>query len=131
MLPYTQPPATPLITLAMLHKGIEKISNSTVAGHDSISIEHFKRAHPALLIIMNKICNISLLLGTVPRDFSLEIISPIPKIKGTKLNASPEDFRGISVNPIASKIFEHCVLPFFTNVKTSDQQIWFKKELYV
>ena len=41
-----------------------------------------------------------------------------------------EDFRGISVSPVLSKIFEHCLLDlhatFFT---TSDNQFGFKKGL--
>ena len=50
----------------------------------------------------------------VPDDFGNTYTVPIPK---SKLNfgkaLSIDDFRGISISPIISKIFEHCVLDRF------------------
>ena len=63
----------------------------------------------------------------MPQDFCLGIVTPIPKFKGHKKNVTADDFRGISVNPIASKIFEHCLIPFLGNLKTSKRQFGFKK----
>jgi len=43
-----------------------------------------------------------------------------------------DDFRGISISPVVSKVFEHCILEryekFFT---TSDNQFGFKKRVDV
>lgn len=115
------------ITVDLIDTAIQKIANNTASSHDNIAIEHFKFAHPSLIIILAKLFNICLALGVVPSDFCLGIITPIPKFKGHKKNVTADDFRGISVNPIASKIFEYCLLSFLDNLKTSDRQFGFKK----
>ena len=118
---------SPTITVDMVDKAINKISNSTASSHDSISIEHFKFAHPCIVVILAKLFSIFLDVGVVPTDFCLGITTPIPKYKGIKKNVCSDDFRGITVNPIVSKIFEHCLVPFFDNLSTSVRQFGFKK----
>ena len=66
-------------------------------------------------------------IGIVPLDFCLGITTPIPKYKGCLKNVSTENFRGITLNPTVSKIFEHCLLPFFESISTSERQFGFKK----
>ena len=38
-----------------------------------------------------------------------------------------DDFRGITVNVMASKIFEYSICSYFDSLKTSDRQFGFKK----
>ena len=66
-------------------------------------------------------------MGIVPDDLCYGIVTPIPKFKGNKKNVSADDFRGITVNPISSKIFEHCLLTFLDDVTTCNRQFGFKK----
>jgi len=41
-----------------------------------------------------------------------------------------QDFRGISISSVLSKIFEHCILNRFANYLTSsDKQFGFKKKM--
>jgi len=51
---------------------------------------------------------------------------PIPKYNGRKKSLTVDDFRGISISPVLSKLFELCVLDsdYFD---TSDYQFGFKK----
>jgi len=59
------------------------------------------------------------------------VIVPIPKIKDTRVKSmSCNDFRGIAISPIISKVFEHCVLDRFpTYFNSCDAQFGFKKGL--
>ena len=115
------------ISIDLVEEAINKISSNTAAGHDNISIEHFKWAHPSIIYILKSIFNVFLSIGKVPRDFGLGVVTPIPKFKGFKKYVSPDDFRGITINVIASKIFEHCLLSFLGNLSSSERQFGFKK----
>jgi hypothetical protein len=110
-------------------QAIAKIANGTTAGHDSICVEHFKLAHPCIPPIFTTILNIFISLGVLPNDFGFGIVPPIPKFKGNKRNFSSENFRSITLNVMASKIFEYCVLPSFQNLASSPRQYGFKKGL--
>jgi len=121
--------STPFSIIANIDKAISSISNNTAAGADNISIEHFKLAHPSVILILKNLFNIFLSLGEVPGDFGVGIVTPIPKFKGHKINVKADDFRGITLNSVVSKIFEHCILPFFSNLSTSNRQFGFEKGL--
>jgi len=50
----------------------------------------------------------------VPAGLRHSYTVPIPKIKDTRVKSmSCNDFRGIAISPIISKVFEHCVLDRF------------------
>ena len=91
----------------MVEEAIKKIANNTASGTDNINIEHFKFAHPSVITILKSIFNIFLSLGEVPIDFGAGLVTPMPKFSGHKIKVCADDFRGITLNPIASKIFEH------------------------
>ncbi len=113
----------------LINKAIQKIANGTAAGHDNIYVEHFKFAHPSVPFIFKTILNIFLMIDEVPLDFGLGLVTPIPKFKGCKKHVTEEDFRGITLNVIPSKIFEHCILPSLVNLPSSQRQFGFKKGL--
>ena len=53
---------------------------------------------------------------------------PIPKCDGRKRSVTVDDFRGISISPVISKLFELCVLDRYSDYfNTSDHQFGFKK----
>jgi len=55
---------------------------------------------------------------------------PIPKCDGRTRALSVDDFRGISISPVISKLFEMTVFERFSNFfETSDHQYGFKKLL--
>ena len=68
-------------------------------------------------------------VGYVPNAFGVGLIVPIPK--GDKSSHDKlDDFRGITINSVIAKVFEHCLYKccqsyFFS----SDRQFGFKKKL--
>ena len=81
------------------------------------------------MIILTKLFNNRLAItGILPDDFRKGLTIPIPKFKGVKSKLTDDDFRGITVCPVISKIFEPCLAIFFDDITTS-RQIGFKKNV--
>jgi len=87
--------------------------------------------HPILAVILSKLLNLMLSVRYVPRVFKFSYIVPIPKPKDYYSKPLKcDDFRGIAIRPILSKVFEYCLLEkcnYF--LKTSDTQFGFKTGL--
>jgi hypothetical protein len=67
--------------------------------------------------------------GYVPDDFGRGIPIPIPKDSNGRGSLKVEQFRGITLSPIISKVFEHCIsLLYHGYFDTSERQFGFKKE---
>ena len=98
------------------------------AGVDGLMVEHIKNAHPILLVVLKKLFNLMIFSGYVPLAFGSGLIIPIPKRAIYSRLASIHDFRGITLSPVLSKIFEHCLLLLFQDsLFTSELQFGFKK----
>ena len=110
-------------------KATRSMSTNKAAGFDNLSIEHVKFAHPSMISVLALLFNMFLITGVVPDDFGLGVTMPIPKFKGYKQKAIADDFRGITICPVLSKIFEYCLLQFFSHVNTSSRQFGFKKNV--
>ena len=117
----------PVITVQLLSQIIDKLALNKSPGRDNVVAEHLKYAHPSVQIILVKLFEIILDIGIVPDDFGLGVTTPLPKFKGSKKKVVADDFRGITINPLISKIFENCLLPSFSHIKTSNRQFGFKK----
>jgi len=117
------------ISTEMVDKAIFQIKEKSTPGHDNIVIEHLRFAHPSVISILKDIFNICLFLGEVPSDFYKGVVTPIPKFKTHKVKVNSDDFRGITLNVICSKVFEHCLLVHLSCLKTSERQFGFKKGL--
>ena len=65
----------------------------------------------------------------VPTGFHYSYIVPVPKLKDCRTKSvSCDDFRGIAISAILSKVFEHCILDRFGSFFVScDAQFGFKK----
>ena len=71
-------------------------------------------------------------IGKVPANFGLSYTVPLLKgnLTCTSKTLSVTDFRGISISPVISKVFENCILIRFEKYfETSDNQFGFKKSL--
>ena len=101
------------IDVEMVGKAIQCIDFNKAAGFDRLSIEHIAYAHPCIVVILCKLFNMLLYTGLVPDDFSVGVTTPIPKFKGCKKTTNADDFRGITICPVISKIFEHCLMNNF------------------
>ena len=96
---------------------------------DGLSAEHLQFCHPSVCVILTKLFQLMLLCSFVPSGFRYSYIVPIPKPKECFSKAlTCDDFRGIAISPVISKIFEHCILNRFESLFiTSDNQFGFKK----
>jgi hypothetical protein len=61
---------------------MNNISNNTASGFDSVYIEHYKLAHPSIVIILKYIFNIFITFGEVPVGFGKGVVTPISMLKG-------------------------------------------------
>ena len=115
------------ISVEMVDKAIKCVKPKKAAGCDNISIEHILHAHPSVTMLLSILFNAILKLGYVPNNFGVGIIIPIPKGDNKSHNKTCNDFRGITLCPIISKIFEHTLLKLFKGSTTSVRQFGFKK----
>ena len=66
----------------------------------------------------------------VPDDFGRGLLIPIPKESGKKGVMTVDQFRGITISPILSKVFEHCLLLHFKKyLTTSERKFGFKSQI--
>ena len=120
-----------VVDAALVDKMICSLKDGKAAGLDSLTAEYLKYSHPALATVLAKLFNIILIFGCLPSAFGRSYTLSLPK-GGHAIGKclTVEDFRGISISPVLSKIFEHCLLDLYaTFFKTSDNQFGFKKGL--
>jgi hypothetical protein len=108
---------------------IDKLERGKAAGLDSITAEHLQYSHPIVTIILTKLFNLMLDVSYIPQAFGFSYIVPIPKSKDFHTKAlTVNDFRGIAISPLLSKIFELCVHDRFSDFfHSSRNQFGFKK----
>ena len=115
--------------MQVVNEAVNKIECNKTPGFDKITIEHITYAHPSVIIILTRLFNIMMNTELVPDDFGIGIATPIPKFKGNKKNVSSDDYRGITICPVISKNFEHCIITHFSHIETSERQFGFKKNV--
>ena len=93
-------------------------------------MEHLQFCHPIVIVTISRMFNLMLHLNYVPDAFGIGITIPIPKNKDKRIHDKLDDFRGITISPILSKVFESCILKNMqTYFGTSERQFGFKKGL--
>jgi hypothetical protein len=119
-----------LFDVELVSNIINGMSNGKAAGLDELSCEHLKHSHPILVCILCKLFNFFISAGFVPESFGASYTVPIPKYDGRTRALTVDDFRGISISPVLSKVFELCIINRFADYfTTSDHQFGFKKKL--
>ena len=96
--------------------------------NDHLAAEHFLNAPATLLTRLEYIFNAMLQHGFVPRQFQYGTIIPI--IKDQQGNhADMHNYRGITLSPIISKIFEHSLRLLFSEFLTTSRfQFGYKRK---
>lgn len=121
-----------LFDVELVDKSISSLSRGKAAGLDNLTAEHLQHSHPALCSLLNKLFNLMVKYSYVPRGFGLSYTVPLPKGNYTSISKSltVDDFRGISISPVLSKVFEKCILDRYQRFfETSDSQFGFKKNI--
>jgi len=109
---------------------VHNMKRGKAAGLDSITVEHLLHSHPAIYTLLRKLFNMFVKYCFVPDDFGRSYTVPLPKGNIINKSATVDDFRGISISPCISKIFESCILNRYRDfLVTSDNQFGFKKGL--
>jgi hypothetical protein len=118
------------VNVELLDKIIRELKKGKAAGADSLTAKHFLYCHPVAICLLSKLFNLMLKFQHVPSNFGIGVTIPIPK-KDTKSNIDKfANFRGITISPIVSKIFELCILDGLRDsLVTSDLQFGFKSGL--
>ena len=97
------------------------------ADSDAILAEHILNAQLYLLQRLTSLFKAMLRHSFVPRQFCFGFMVPIVKDQQGNL-AEVGNYRGITISPIVSKLFEHVLKPvFFDHLETSGNQFGFKK----
>jgi len=89
------------------------------------------RAHPILSLILDKLFQLILKCKLVPTGFGYSYVVPLPKLNaGITKVVTCEDFRGIAISPVISRLFEYCFIEKFGEyLWTDNKQFGFKKGL--
>ena len=88
-------------------------------------------SHHIVVSVLCKLFNILMSYGYVSASFRRSYTIPLSKGNAIFDKARMvDDFRDISISPVLSKIFEHCILDRFSSfLATTDNQFGFKKGL--
>jgi len=106
------------------------MSRGKAPGLDGLTAEHLQYSHPLLACVLAKLLNAMVRLGHVPASFGQSYMVPLLKNASNAYGKSVtvNDFRGISISPVISKVLEHCILDRYDGLfTTSDNQFGFKK----
>ena len=106
---------------------ISSMKKGKSADEDGISIEHLHHSPLNILVRLTNLFNSMLRHSFVPRQFQSGFMVPIVKDNHGNLS-DPNNYRGITISPIISKVFEHLLKTvFFEHLSTSQHQYGFKR----
>src|SRR5664279_1968470 len=104
------------------------MSRGKAAGLDGLTTEHLQHCHQLLPCVLAKLFNLIMDYSYTPKGFCMSYTVPIPKDKSCGKSLTTNDFRGISISPILSKVFEHSILDRYKSYFCiADNQFGFKK----
>jgi len=113
----------------LVSKTINNLKRGKAPDIEGLTAEHLLCSHPALSVFLSRFFQLILLTSYIPSGFKVSYVVPIPKLKDFRSKALKcDDFRGIAISPLLSKIFEYCFLEKYESYfKSSDNQFGFKK----
>ena len=111
-----------------IESAIGNLSNGKAAGYDLLTAEVLKYSHPIVWSCLSKLFSIMLLYSYVPDAFGVGITVPLLKADNKGSASCSDSYRGITIMPIISKLFELVLLnilnPFLI---TCNSQFGFKR----
>ena len=114
------------ISLENTFEAISTMKDGKSADDDGLSAEHFKNGPLLLFIKLTTLFNCMLSHGFVPYQFRYGTITPIIKDKSGNVS-DINNYRGITISPLTSKIFERVLKARFSKfLTTSSYQFGFK-----
>jgi len=105
------------------------IKSGKAAGIDNLTTEHLFYCHPSVTVHLSNLFNLMLKHSYVPSQFGLGIIVQLVKDKNCDV-CSSDNYRGITIGPLISKVFEYCLMLKFEHfLYSNDLQMGFSKNL--
>ena len=99
------------INVSNVSNVVSDLTHGMAVDINGLSAEHLYYCHPALCVILSRLFQLMLMFSYVPVGFRHSYIVPIPKSSQCSNKAlTCDEFRGIAISPIISKVFEHCIL---------------------
>ena len=118
---------TNYVELSNVMDALNSMKGGKSADSDEISAEHLIYAPLNVLIRISGLFNSMLKHGCVPQQFRYGYMVPIIKDHQGS-SADINNYRGITISPIISKLFEHVLKIIFSEfLTTSENQFGFKK----
>ena len=115
------------ITPVNVIDGLLNMKRNKSADDDDISAEHLHNAPLSIIKRLASLFNMMLSPSFVPKQFRLGFMVPIVKDHSGN-HSDSGNYRGITISPIISKLFEHCLkLVFFDSLTSSQHQFGFKR----
>ena len=118
-----------LIDTELVSNVIARLHRGKAADAAGLTAEHLIYSHPLISVVLSKLFRLIMLSRHVPAGFRYSYIVPVPKLKDCRTKSvTCDDFRGVAISPVISKVFEHCILDKFGTLFSScDAQFGFKK----
>jgi len=119
-----------MFTTELISNILSKMKIGKAPGLDDISCNHLQYCHPIISMILCKLFNMIIATSHVRLAFGRSYTVPIPKCDVRNRSKTVDAFRGTSISPVISKLFEHAVLDRYGYYfVTSEHQFEFKKGL--
>lgn len=116
----------------LVERVICDMKRGKAAGLDNLTAEHLQHCHYSIYAVLAKLFNLIVLTGHIPSGFGYSYTVPIPK-QNTNVHSKAhgvDDFRGISISPVLSKVFEYCILARYRRYfNSSDNQFSYKRKI--
>ena len=108
----------------LLSRLINSLKRGKAAGLDEPTSDPLQFSHPIVVSILIKLFNIFIFTGHIPVSFGANYTVPIPKCDGRIRVLSVNDFRGISIRSVISKLFKiylsiYLLSIFISTIKTN------------
>jgi len=114
----------------LLSRLINNLKRGKAAGLDVLTSKHLQFSHPIVVSILVKLFNLFIFTSHIPVSFGASYTVPIPKCDGRTKALFVDDFRGISICPIISKLFEMAVFERFVFVCATVLPFMVNKDVY-
>ena len=104
-------------TVDEVTKNIKTLKNNKSEGADYVKNEFIKNCPPTVVELIVKLFNLILRTGHVPHDWSVGLIVPIYKKKGSQ--SDPNNYRGVTLLSCLGKLFTMCINVRLTSYVTN------------
>ena len=93
----------------LIQNFIDKLEDKKASDFDKLSAEYLKYCHPVVISCITILFSLFVTCHYVPDNFGIWITVPIPKDESRISAKKTEDFRGITISPVISKVFESVI----------------------